>query len=171
MLIDPKTGLLKDYGPSPAPQTSNKMAFGWDDAAMLAIGGLSQLFGGGNDQQKRVSYSGKGIVDPVQSLRQALEVINRAGAGFANSRSGPVRLRSSYVPPPMNPISIPGLPFQIGGGLGRDPALDNPALLESYRNNDWMKGLFDQATSPTSVSDAQTKKRPPQSKGDYPPGE
>jgi hypothetical protein len=28
------------------------------------------------------------------------------------------------------PVSIQGIPFQIGGGLGRDPALSNPDVLK-----------------------------------------
>lgn len=41
----------------------------------------------------------------------------------------PIQIHST-LPPPAEGVNIPGLPFQIGGGLGRDPALDHPDILD-----------------------------------------
>lgn len=106
--------------------------FGKLDPTGLALAGMS-LFGGGDDgQQKRKSFGGTGLTDPRNSLYQALAAINRLGQGLAERR--PTRLRSSYVQKGPEPVSIPGLPFQIGGGLGTDPALADPSLLDVDRS-------------------------------------
>ena len=103
------------------------------DPTMAAMLGLSFLDGGGEEQQQMQSFRNPGSnADPVQSLEQALEGILRTGQGLQGR--GPVKLRSSYVQAPPAPISLKGIPFQIGGGLGRDPALDDPSLLEGNRN-------------------------------------
>jgi len=96
------------------------------DPTSLALGGLS-LLGGGDEQQQRQSYRQPGSpTDPIQALYYAISAASRLGQGM--QEKGPVRLRSSIAPPPPVPVSIPGLGFQIGGGLGRDPAIDNPDL-------------------------------------------
>ena len=96
------------------------------DYTSLILGGLSML-GGDDSGQERKSFEGTGA-DPTKNLSEMLEAIKRLGKGV--QERGPVKLRSSYVPPPPVAVNIPGIPFQIGGGLGRDPALDNPDLLE-----------------------------------------
>lgn len=99
--------------------------FSGRDMTDLALAALS-LFG---DDQERESFEGAGEADPRRALHQALSGLYRSGQGLAER--SPVRLRSSYVPSAgPEPVSIPGLPFQIGGGLGVDPALRDPSLLE-----------------------------------------
>lgn len=118
---------------------------------MLALSGLSMLGGedsGGGNQ--RGSYTqANSITDPRQALYQALKGSNVLGEALA--KRGPVQLRSAYVPPPPVAVDIPGVPFQIGGGLGRDPALNDPSLLEFNRNrpvNDAMAAYFGGADQP-----------------------
>lgn len=96
------------------------------DPTMLAMMGLS-AFGGDDSGQERESFSGAGLADPKDALNRALSAVHRMGQGLGSR--GPTKLRA-VAPPPPEPVSIPGLGFQIGGGLGRDPALANPELLE-----------------------------------------
>ena len=100
--------------------------FGKVDPTALVLGGLSML--GGDDGQERQSFRGQDHADPVQALQEALRGIYRLGAGL--EQKGPTRLRSSYVPGSPQPVSVPGIPFQIGGGLAMDPAQRDPSLLE-----------------------------------------
>jgi hypothetical protein len=95
---------------------------GMDPLTIAAI--ASSLLGpmlGGNDQQERKSYGGR--VSPQNTLQDALDAVKSFGMQLESR--GPARLRST-VPMPVGPVSIPGLGFQIGGGLGHDPALDDP---------------------------------------------
>jgi hypothetical protein len=96
------------------------------DPTALLLTGLS-LFGG-DEGQERQSFSGTDV-DPVATLKKALGAITSMGANLGSR--GPTKLRSSVVQPGPSPVQIPGLPFQIGGGLGVDPALANPSLLET----------------------------------------
>lgn len=99
------------------------------DPTTLILGSLGLMKA--PQQQTRESFSDPGsITDPKQALYQALQSVYRMGAGLEQRK--PTQLRSSYVQAPPEPISIPGLPFQIGGGMGRDPALANPDLLTSH---------------------------------------
>lgn len=101
------------------------------DSKTLILSLLS-LMGNGGAQRESFRDPGQ-MTDPKQALQQSLNGIYRLGQGV--SEMGPVKLRSSYVQGPPSPVTIPGLPFQIGGGMGRDPALDNPALLEAGGGN------------------------------------
>ena len=108
------------------------------DPTTLLLGALSLFGGGGGGTQERESFTEPGaITDPKQSLYQALQGLYRTGQGLTERK--PVKMRSSYVAPPPVAVNIPGIPFQIGGGLGRDPALDNPDLLTAQGNNDIFK--------------------------------
>lgn len=99
---------------------------GIDPTAAL-FGGLGML-GGGDEGPQFKSFRGTGgQADPVDALHQAMSMLYRLGAGLENKP--PINLRSSYVQPGPAPVNIPGIPFQIGGGMGRDPAIDNPDLL------------------------------------------
>lgn len=89
--------------------------FGKLDPTTMILGALSLL--GGDDGQKRQSYTGQ-MTSPENTLHQALEAASRLGQGLAERK--PTRLRGIADAP--KPIQIPGLPFQIGGGLGTDPA-------------------------------------------------
>lgn len=90
--------------------------FGKLDPTTMILGALS-LLGGGDDAQKRQSYTGQ-MTSPENSLHQALEAASRLGQGLAERK--PTRLRGIADAP--KPIQIPGLSFQIGGGLGTDPS-------------------------------------------------
>jgi hypothetical protein len=92
----------------------------------LLLGGLS-LFGGSNDPfQHRESFSNTGA-DPVRTLSGALDAIRGLSANLGHR--GPTQMRG-VVPTGPEPVSVPGLPFQIGGGLGTDPALMDPSILQ-----------------------------------------
>lgn len=97
------------------------------DPTGLALGALSMLGGDDPEAQRRQSFSGAGLADPKTALQQALSALYRTGQGL--TERGPARLRSSVVSPPPAPVQIKGLPFQIGGGLGTDPALLDPSIL------------------------------------------
>lgn len=77
-------------------------------------------------QQFRQSYSGSEATNPIELLSQTM-----TGIGNLQHAIGqlPISTRSSYVQPGPSPISIPGVPFQIGAGRAVDPALSNPNLL------------------------------------------
>lgn len=92
------------------------------------LGGLSLLGGGGG--QDRNSFTGR--ASPQAVLQRLLTEIDALG-GDLRSR-GPARLSAgSVVQQGIKPITIPGLPFQIGGGLAQDPAAADPSILESKR--------------------------------------
>jgi hypothetical protein len=118
---------------------------------------LGGLFGGGDEQQKRVSYGnnpfkGNGGLSPVEVLRSQLEAIKSLSNGI-QSRPG-VNLRSAVVQGRPAPVNIEGLPFQIGGGLGVDPALKDPSILQGQTPN-IAPGMF-----AGSVEDPALKHRP-----------
>jgi hypothetical protein len=104
------------------------------DPSTLILGALS-LLGKDPQQQKHLSYGGSGdqLTNPINALHRAMSATYRAGQGLAERP--PVQLRA-VAPPPPAPISIPGLPFQIGGALGRDPAIADPSLLNV--DTSWM---------------------------------
>jgi hypothetical protein len=89
-------------------------------ALMQGVGG----FMGGGGGQEREGYSGS--VSPNRTLEDAMRAIKGFGSNLESR--GPARLRTTMAPPP-SPVSIPGLPFQIGGGLGTDPAILDPSIL------------------------------------------
>ena len=79
------------------------------DPTMAALGALS-LLGGDDGPQKRQSFAGSGRTDPKFALAKAFggtdELLELVGQRVRNAK----------------PVVIPELPFQIGGGLGQDPA-------------------------------------------------
>lgn len=94
------------------------------DPTMLALGGLSML--GGDDEpgsSTRKSFEGTGA-DPVRNLEETLAVIKSLGAQLG---AKPIKRLDRTVQRGPAPVQIDGLPFQIGGGLGEDPALRTPA--------------------------------------------
>jgi len=134
------------------------------DPTALALGGLSMLGGDDEGGQKLNSYANNtpgNLIDPKLNLQMLMNAIYRLGAGL--EQSGPTKLRSSYVPGPPSPISIPGLGFQIGGGLGRDPALGDPSLLElgnTFREFQPFQGVAQNQFNPTPPAAATTGSRP-----------
>lgn len=97
------------------------------DPTMLALGGMG-MFGGDDGPQKLNSFRGT-AADPVKSLEEVLNAARKLGLGI--QERSPRRAGSSFVQQGPGPVQIPGLPFQIGGGLGTDPALADPSLLQS----------------------------------------
>lgn len=101
------------------------------DPTSLILGGLSLIGGGDDDEDNRVSFEGTGA-DAVKNLEEALASIR--GMGKSLQERDPFSARSSVVNNPFQPVDIPGLPFQIGGGLATDPALRDPSLLQARRS-------------------------------------
>jgi hypothetical protein len=104
-----------------------KSVFGKDglDPTALALGGMS-LLGGEEVDDPQLSLRGT-TADPVVRMTEALDAIKNLTSGIQSK--GPSRLRSPLqTTQPLAPVSIPGIPFQIGGGLGRDPALPDPMM-------------------------------------------
>ncbi len=112
------------------------------DPTMLLLSGLS-MFGGGEGRQ---SFKGKGTADPVAMLQAALARNEAMGQSLQNR--GPARLRSSAVSAPPQPVNLPGLGLQIGGGLGTDPALADPTLLEGRGLSDMTNQPYPQRQAP-----------------------
>lgn len=140
-------------------------AMGWKEMLMSSLlggkgGGTTailsalSMLGGPNGPE---SYSGTGITDPVEALKTALTSTARLGQGM--TERSPVKLRSSYVQAPPAPVTIPGLPFQIGGGMGRDPALSDPSLLQSQDRGNPFK--YDPFQSQDSTGSNGSKLRKP----------
>lgn len=99
------------------------------DPTSLLLSGLS-MFGGDQQPQRRESFNEpNSISDPRNSLYSSLSALFRLGQGMTERK--PFTARSSYIPRGPEPVSIPGLGFQIGGGMGHDPALDDASLLTS----------------------------------------
>lgn len=121
---------------------------------MLALAAASMLGGddSGGGGQKRQSYRGP-LTNPEDSLYQALSGVYRAGQGMMEKK--PVQLRG-LLPEAPQPVSIPGLPFQIGGGMGHNPAQDDMEVdsMEGYRNYDPFQSI-----AQGQFGDAASKKK------------
>lgn len=98
------------------------------DPTMAAMMGLSLLDGGDNVTQRKSFRNPGSHIDPIQGREEAREALLRFGQGLSEKPG--TRLRSSYVQPGPAPVQIQGIPFQIGGGLGVDPAMMDPSLLQ-----------------------------------------
>lgn len=86
------------------------------DPTTALLGGLSML----QQPNQPRSFAGT-AVDPVKTMTDTLAKIDALSAKVASR--GPSRLKSPLdgLNTPA-PVTIPGLPFQIGGGLGNDPS-------------------------------------------------
>lgn len=93
-------------------------ALGWASLGTSVLGGL---LGGEDEEDPRFDPELKNYISDY--LKGELE--SRQSYNEAN----PVKLRSSYVQGGPSPVSVPGVPFQIGAGMGQDPALADPTLL------------------------------------------
>lgn len=82
------------------------------DPTTLALGGMSLL---GGDGQELDPYTGK--VAPQALLEQAMASINQG-----RPQPSEATLSRRRLPEPVR-VDVPGIPFQIGGGLATDPAL------------------------------------------------
>jgi hypothetical protein len=128
------------------------------DPTMAAMLGLSAIGGddeGGGGSGKQYRNPGSSA-DPVQGLEEALRAIQRLGQGM--QRRPGVSMRSSFVQPGAAPVSIPGIPFQIGGGMGTDPALKDPSLLQASGRNQTAMQEFDPFQSLAQGQFAAAKK-------------
>ena len=112
------------------------------DPTMLSLSALSLLGGGDQGPTDPLEYFREpgAMTDPKQKLYQALQARYRLGQGLTERT--PVQLRSSYVQPGPSPVSIKGLPFQVGGGFGRDPAYDNRDLLTAQDRGEYKYDPF-----------------------------
>ena len=102
-----------------------------DPSTAILISSLfASLFGGlfGGGDQELQSFADTHDLSPAERLSEAINA-SREGSKVAKSFANqPVKLRSSYVQAP--PVFTGGgLPMPVGV-LGRDPALDDPGLLE-----------------------------------------
>jgi hypothetical protein len=88
------------------------------DATTLLLGGMSML-GGDGTEDNLTSFAGTSA-DPTRRMTEALDAIKNM-TSQVQSR-GPSQLRSNLGPSPIS-VDVPGVPFQIGGGLGMDPAI------------------------------------------------
>jgi hypothetical protein len=90
------------------------------DYTALALGGLSML---GEDEGDDPMKSMRGTTaDPVQRMTEALDAV-KAMTSNVQQRGATRQRRPDFNPPAPIAVDIPGIPFQIGGGLGRDPAI------------------------------------------------
>lgn len=94
------------------------------DPTTLLLGGLSLLGGDEELFQRREGYSG--AADPQKSLTDVLAAIDSLSQSYSQR---PRRTPTSVVPAGPAPVTIEGIPFQIGGGMGTDPALRDPRVL------------------------------------------
>jgi hypothetical protein len=88
------------------------------DPTALLLSGLSIFGGSGDPFQKRTGFTG--AADPVAAVTSYLDAVKSLGSTLARRQPqalGPVEHGTPH------PVSIPGVPFQIGGGLGTDPSL------------------------------------------------
>lgn len=90
------------------------------DPTEALLGGLS-LFGGPKGPQQMKPFTGF-ETNPEDVYTRLNSSISRLGQGLTERK--PVQLRQ----PGPAPVQIQGLPFQIGGGLGTDPAGPNDVL-------------------------------------------
>lgn len=130
------------------------------DPTTLALGGLS-ILDGDDSGQERKSFEGTGA-DPTEVLPESLNAIRKMASAIQSKE--PTKLRNSVVNSTPSPVSIEGLPFQIGGGLATDPALRDESLITS-RNSfspELMGELFKKVAGSSSSTGA--KRRDPMSK-------
>lgn len=170
--------LGKIGGVAAAPATGGaSLGFGQIAGLMGAQTGMGllgdALGGGGQDQQPRTPYTGE--ASPQNTLIREIESILSLGRGLTEKLSQPVSLRSSYVQPGPKPVSIAGLPFQIGGGLGIDPANFDKSLLSMPGLNGLMDGNNPMsptnAPKPVDPNHPTARPRTPWGAPDGPPGD
>lgn len=82
------------------------------------------------------------LVSPVQSMYNYMNSLNNFGVSQNNAMRNGFTAGSSFVPAPAKPVNIPGLNFQIGGGLGTDPALKDPSLLHTQTDGDFFSSML-----------------------------
>jgi hypothetical protein len=123
---------------------------GLDPTATL-LGGLS-LLGGDDEQQKLQSYKGKGLSDPVTSMNDSLGAIRQLMGQLGGGVDRPA------IPGLPKPLQVPGLPFQIGGGLGTDPSMFQPMKIQ----NPFQMDLGQAKPKPPSPSGSGARRRSPE---------
>jgi hypothetical protein len=99
-------------------------------AGINAVGGM--IAGEDPQDEPLKGYRGP-LTTPENSLSHALMAIQRLGQGMSGDFNKPINLGQATVQD-IRPVTVPGLPFQIGGGFGTDPALKDPSILQ-YKSN------------------------------------
>lgn len=119
---------------------------------MLGVQGgfdlLGGLFGQGGPN---------GFDDPQARLDSQFDAIKKLTDGVTKKMAGGYDLSPSAIPQTAKPISIPNVPFQIGGGMGMDPAIRDPKLMQ--RPGLDVQGLLGGSTSTAGGTGA--RRRPP----------
>lgn len=126
-----------------------------DPMTMLALGGaissgLGALFGG-SDGQERTGFSGN--QSAPRTLEDALNAVKGFGRALEGRRAPSVP--SAIVQGGPAPARIPGLPFQIGGALGIDPAMFDRSLLSG--GAPFQVGMGGQAASGSGPTSARLR--------------
>lgn len=112
-----------------ASEGAKGMALDPVSIGLIGASALGGLFGGDDENRQAREGSFKGTsVDPIMTLRDALDSIKRMGMGIGEMP--PVKTGVQLRRP--GPVNIPGIPFQIGGALGADPGMGDPAYVNPY---------------------------------------
>lgn len=139
------------------------------DPTALGLGTLSAFAGGDEGPQHMQSFakgSGGQITNPTQALFNFLNGTNNFGMGINNLLQQGAHTPSSFVNSPgPAPVRIPGLNFQIGGGLATDPALKDPTLLNKPFEGDMYSSILPKGAQNNVGSSAVPKRRSPTSGG------
>lgn len=130
------------------------LAAGATNPWLLPILGITELLGGLFSGEPQGPEPFQFPVDPQQNLERALNSILTFGRGIEGRARQPVRLRSAFAQP-VGPINVPGIPFQIGGGLGTDPAFLDRTLLETGGLGFTGRNIF-----PSSLNETQGNLQP-----------
>lgn len=107
------------------------MAFGWDDAAMMALAGSNALGGAkGGDGQEMSSFDtaeGRRMgIDPYTVAGEAKGMLGDTLNAFIDQANSPITLGESTTVAPLPVFAGGGLPMAIGAPA-RDPGRQNPA--------------------------------------------
>jgi len=118
------------------------------DPTTLLLAALAAM-GGGQDQQTNlldlltagdISPDAQRLVNPVNVLAEKNRSLQLLGSQLANQ--DPASLSAGSIFQTADPINIPGVPFQFGGGLARDPAIADPSILEAQDRGVDLSNIF-----------------------------
>jgi hypothetical protein len=148
-----------------AASAAGASGMNWMDLADLGTNFLGGLLQKGPQKRKSYDQYHDGVTNPHDSLFGALNAILRLGSGLDDQVKKGVTLRSQ-APAPPKPVSIPGLGFQIGGGMGADPANADPSQLhydgpETFAPfNGYGQNLFNGASNEPKKPSGARKRNP-----------
>lgn len=123
------------------------------DGTSLALGLMGALSKQPDLFQPKAPYTGNASAQ--NSLESVLGLTHNAIDGLT---SAPPTHLHGVVPEGPGPVSVPGIPFQIGGGMGVDPALRDPSLLTV--DNSWLSKFKPAPAAPTSEPKPVARRRP-----------